>query len=229
MAPRTTAGSSWRFSASSRRLQTDLERVAPKTSTISPIVMVASTPARRDYHITLLSSNQPVRLLPQVARLQLSVASKNAQQCSGERSALSTALSSVIVRAMTAGGANAGPEGALTAIPPSFLAQNGDSKYRLFTVILPYHNTDPLPVARSTSSRTHAAHAAYSTTQSLPVPQSRRRVRMQATADSRPSRQQQHGTQQRCERLSIPCGTRESRESETRAGPADEETDAAPN
>ena len=126
VAPRTTAGSSWRFSASSRRLQTDLERVAPKTSTISPIVMVASTPARRDYHITLLSSNQPVRLLPQVARLQLSVASKNAQQCSGERSALSTALSSAIVRAMTAGDANAGPEGALTAVPPSFLARNGD-------------------------------------------------------------------------------------------------------
>ena len=51
-----------------------------------------------------------------------------------EKRTLHCTVWSAIVRAMTAGGANAGAEGALTAIPPSFLARNGDSKYRLFTV-----------------------------------------------------------------------------------------------
>ena len=73
------------------------------------------------------------------ARLHLHAAAQRGEQKRSTvqwRSALSTALSSAIVRAMTAGGANAGPEGALTAIPPSFLARNGGSKYRLFTVPL---------------------------------------------------------------------------------------------
>ena len=130
VASRTTAGSSWWFSASSRRLQADLERVAPKTPTSSPIVMVASTPARRD-HLALIESACTPPATGCTAAAQRGEQKRSTVQW---RSALSTALSSAIVRAMTAGGANAGPEGALTAIPPSFLARNGDSKYRLFTV-----------------------------------------------------------------------------------------------
>ena len=132
VASRTTAGSSWWFSASSRRLQADLERVAPKTPTSSPIVMVASTPAHRD-HLALIESACTPAATGCTAAAQRGEQKRSTVQWR-TRSALSTALSSAIVRAMTAGGANAGAEGALTAIPPSFLARNGDSKYRLFTV-----------------------------------------------------------------------------------------------
>jgi hypothetical protein len=117
VAPRTTAGSSWRFSASSRRLQTDLERVAPKDF---------NNLADRDGGVDSGSSIPHLALLESACTPPATGCTAAAQR--GEqmrstvqwRSAPSTALSSAIVRAMTAGGVNAGPEGALTAIPPSF-------------------------------------------------------------------------------------------------------------
>ena len=136
MASRTTAGSSWWFSASSRRLQADLERVALKTPTSSPIVMVASTPARRD-HLALIESACTPPATGCTAAAQRGEQKRSTVQW---RSALSTALWSAIVRAMTAGGANAGPEGALTAIPPSFLARKRVLKSSVFQCTLPPPN-----------------------------------------------------------------------------------------
>ena len=129
MASRTTAGSSWWFSASSRRLQADLERVAPKTPTSSPIVMVASTPARRD-HLALIESACTPPATGCTAAAQRGEQKRSTVQW---RSALSTALWSAIVRAMTAGGANAGAEGALTmyAVP-------GEKRKQSLRKILPW-------------------------------------------------------------------------------------------
>eukprot|EP00966_Prymnesium_polylepis_P208305 4825373-Prymnesium_polylepis.1 len=52
-ASRTIAGNTWWFSASCRLLRVDLERGAPRSSMILPIMMVASSPPRR-YHLDLI-------------------------------------------------------------------------------------------------------------------------------------------------------------------------------
>ena len=98
-ASRTPASCSWWFSTSNRRVRVDLERSAPLYSMDSPIVMVASTPARR-YHLALVES---ARTPPASSCTTASQWREQKRFIVQRRSALSTALWSATARAMHAG------------------------------------------------------------------------------------------------------------------------------
>ena len=114
------AGSSWWFSAFNRRLRVDLERSTPKSSIPSPIMTVTSTPPWRDHLALIVTARTPPASGCTDARQWVEQKRSTVQR----RSALSTALRSAIACAMSAGVANAGAEGALIAIRPSFPARN---------------------------------------------------------------------------------------------------------
>jgi hypothetical protein len=146
-ASRTPAGNSWWFSAFERDLQVDLAHSAPSRSTSSPIVMVTSTPGRQD-HLDLIGTAHTPPAGSCTAARQWGEQKRSIVQ---RRSALSTALRSAIVRAMRAGGATAGAEGALTAIRPSFPARNWVLKSSAFQCTVP-----PPTTGRWTHFRTTA-------------------------------------------------------------------------
>ena len=114
------AGSSWWFSAFNRRLRVDLERSTPKSSIPSPIMTVTSTPPWRDHLALIVTARTSPASGCTDARQWVEQKRSTVQR----RSALSTALRSAIACAMSAGVANAGAEGALIAIRPSFPARN---------------------------------------------------------------------------------------------------------
>ena len=87
-ASRTPAGNSWWFSAFERGLRVDLAHSAPKRSTISPIVMVASTPGRQD-HLELIQLTCAPPATGCTAARQWGERKRSIVQ---RRSALSTAL-----------------------------------------------------------------------------------------------------------------------------------------
>ena len=106
--------------AFNRRLRVDLERSTPKSSIPSPIMTVTSTPPWRDHLALIVTARTPPASGCTDARQWVEQKRSTVQR----RSALSTALRSAIACAMSAGVANAGAEGALIAIRPSFPARN---------------------------------------------------------------------------------------------------------
>ena len=132
-ASRTPTSNSWWFSAQHRLLRVDLERSAPRRRTSSAIMMVTSAPARPD-HLALIGS----ACTPPAGHCT-AAAQRGEQKRSivNWRICFSTALWSAIARAMSAGAAHAGAEGALTGSWALFPARNWGLKSTGFQCTIP--------------------------------------------------------------------------------------------